>query len=216
MYFCNIIILFTVSFSSHGSLPVVDTNQMVKDIQGATYTLNAVDELLSELSVSADDLKEIHMLVSTLNTLKEEIRLYQYMYDEAKGISETRLRRGQILADHLFQIAAVIRRFKRLLSLATTAFGKPEAVTAALSMLREEREKAQMQFDAKLKAQKELEEIEDLRQEMRSKIATKKAMDKEFEEIIISNLPSNIKPINYKDKRSFNKKPDFDEGTELW
>ena len=161
-------------------LPVVDTNAMFQDMSDSIYTLSAVEDLLSEFNVSASDMSALIELRGELTRLQEDMYLFKEAYGDLRDLSQPQFYKARILADYITQVTQYIRKVKRFMILAQSMRNRPQALTAVLSMIREQRERDKDQFEAAMRAVEEKERVQAERTKLRRKIEARQTIDREY------------------------------------
>jgi hypothetical protein len=166
-----------------GGLPVVDTRALFQDMSDSIYTLSAVEDLLTEFNVSSNDMKALLDLRNELNKLNEDLHLFKDAYGELQDLSSPYFYKARILADYITQVTQYVRKVKRFMILAQSMQNRPQALTAVLAMIREQREREKDQFEAAMRSVEEKEKVQNERSKIRKRIEARRRLDQEYSQI---------------------------------
>lgn len=175
-----LITLFSTHFVSAAGLPVVDTNSLFRDMNDSIYTLAAVEDLLSEFNVSSNDLASLAQLKDELSKMNDDLRLLKDTYGDLQDISNPHIYKARILADYITQVTRYIRKVKKFLIMAQSMRQRPQAITAIMSLIREQRERDRDQYEAAMKSLEEKEKIAEERSKIRRRIEARQQLDREY------------------------------------
>ena len=194
-------LLLLVSSAHGGGFPVVDTNELLKQTTDALYLLSSIDTLLTELGGNTSDVQSILSLTREIEAYERDIRRFEELGGAIDDASVYSPDRSKVFADQVHGLSRHIRKLKTVLTLAKTVGARPEAVTASMEILKDERMREKERFEIALKALEEKEKISALRRRLTRKVELRRAIREELNEINGFTRDKTVKPVDIKETR---------------
>jgi hypothetical protein len=194
----TLVITFLGTDVRAGGMPVVDTNELVKQVSDSLYLLTSIETLLGEINENGAAINTMSELREEINLYNQAVRDYERLSGSVEDASYYDGGRSKVLSDQINSVTRHIRKLKTVVSLATTIGARPEAMNASLQILRDERQREREKFEVALKAVREKEKIKELRRKITRKTRLKRSLNQEIEEIGRLTQNKSVKPVSFK------------------
>lgn len=188
------LLFFPLSLRASG-MPVIDTNELMKQVNDALYLLTSIENLLGEVSGDSGSIQTIISLQQEISRYQRTIRDYEALSGAIEDANYYDSGRSKVLSDQINSVTRHIRKLKSIVTLATTLGARPEAMNASLQVLRDEREREREKFNVAFKAIEERERVRELRLKITKKTRLKRSLMAEMDEINNITQEKSIRPV---------------------
>jgi hypothetical protein len=154
------------SQSAYGGFPVVDTNEVMKQLSDSLFFISSVDSLLNEVGAGGEEVRSMTALSHEIQAYQRELLLLEQLQLASGDARHLEMGRSRALIDQINSITRHVQKIRRVLVLAKSMGARPDAVNSSMRLLREERQRDQERLEVALKAHDERERIEKMRRSL--------------------------------------------------
>jgi len=179
-------------------MPVVDTNEVLKQLSDSLYFISSIDGLLNEVGVNGEEAASMMQLSREIQEYQKELALINQLQLATNDASQMDMGRSRVLIDQINSVTRHIQRIKRAIMLAKSIGARPDAINSSMRILREERLRDKERFEIALETYEERERIAKLRRQMERQRGLHEAIENENEAIRRFSQKSGPRAIEFK------------------
>jgi len=200
-------ILFFSRMAFAGGMPVVDTNELLKQISDGLFLTSSLDALISESGMKGSDSGAIKSLESELGLYRQEIQNYQALNGAVDDATNFPVERSKVFARQIRNVTEHIGKVRRVITLATSMAARPAAISASMAMLREQQEEDRKRTQAALQILEEKERVRLMRLKLQRKALLSSSIRSEIADIRRFSGDKTVSPVIIKSSDARTKRP---------
>jgi len=194
----SFLLIFFSSSTLQAGMPVVDTNEVLKQLSDSLYFISSIDGLLNEVGVNGEEAASMMQLSREIQEYQKELALINQLQLATNDASQMDMGRSRVLIDQINSVTRHIQRIKRAIMLAKSIGARPDAINSSMRILREERLRDKERFEIALETYEERERIAKLRRQMERQRGLHEAIENENEAIRRFSQKSGPRAIEFK------------------